>query len=148
MRRLGTPHARLLAAMTARCTDQPWREATLTGHLAQPGTLALIVEADGEPLGFVMARVVDEECEILNLGVLPDHRRRGLGRRLLHALFEAVPAGRCFLEVAADNGPAQALYAAEGFAAVARRPGYYVRDGRRVDALVMRRDPLEPPGGR
>lgn len=141
VRRASVTHAGLLAAMTARCTDQAWREPTLAGHLAQPGVLALIIEAGREPSGFIMARTVAEECEILNLGVLPDQRRRGLGRRLLFALFDAVPAVTCFLEVAADNDAAKTLYEATGFAVVSRCQGYRSRGRQRIDALVMRRNP-------
>jgi [ribosomal protein S18]-alanine N-acetyltransferase len=46
-------------------------------------------------------------------------------------------AGAMFLEVAAANGPALALYAREGFTEVGRRRRYY-SDG--TDALVLRRD--------
>ena len=45
-----------------------------------------------------------------------------------------------FLEVAADNAAAQALYARAGFAESGRRRGYYRRpDGSGLDALVMQR---------
>ena len=44
------------------------------------------------------------------------------------------------LEVAVDNDAAMALYGAAGFAEVARRRGYYRRDGNAVDAIVMRRN--------
>jgi ribosomal-protein-alanine N-acetyltransferase len=46
----------------------------------------------------------------------------------------ALGARAMFLEVAAGNEAAAALYRSAGFAAVARRPGYY--EG--ADALVMR----------
>jgi ribosomal-protein-alanine N-acetyltransferase len=44
------------------------------------------------------------------------------------------------LEVAADDPAATALYAAAGYAVVARRPGYYrIGRPRPVDAEVRRR---------
>lgn len=99
--------------------------------------------ADG-PTGFLLGRIVADEAEVLTLAVDPASRRRGIGARLVAAfLAEAAArgAGRAFLEVAADNAAARALYAAAGFAEVARRRGYY-RDpaGGAVDALVLARD--------
>jgi ribosomal-protein-alanine N-acetyltransferase len=41
-----------------------------------------------------------------------------------------------FLEVAAPNAPARALYAGRGYAQVGLRRGYYAFD---IDALVLRR---------
>jgi ribosomal-protein-alanine N-acetyltransferase len=58
------------------------------------------------------------------------------GREAL-AAARARGAAAMFLEVAAGNTPALALYAREGFAEVGRRRRYYA-DG--ADALVLRRD--------
>ncbi|MFX8246689.1 hypothetical protein ABTL56_19205, partial [Acinetobacter baumannii] len=45
-----------------------------------------------------------------------------------------------FLEVAADNEPAIALYRSAAFVPVGRRAGYYRRPGgAAMDALVLRR---------
>jgi ribosomal protein S18 acetylase RimI-like enzyme len=55
---------------------------------------------------------------IQNLGVVPDHRGRGLGKALLlKALggFTAVGVRRAFLEVTAHNEPAVRMYREIGF---------------------------------
>jgi ribosomal-protein-alanine N-acetyltransferase len=45
-----------------------------------------------------------------------------------------------FLEVAADNAPAQSLYRSAGFAECGLRREYYPRPGAQaVDALLMRK---------
>jgi ribosomal-protein-alanine N-acetyltransferase len=50
-------------------------------------------------------------------------------------------AGRAFLDVAADNTPALALYAACGFDRCGARRDYYARAaGEPVDAILMVRD--------
>ena len=50
-----------------------------------------------------------------------------------------------FLEVAADNDAAIALYKKQGFETVGRRAGYYARsDHPAVDAIVLRKR-LRPP---
>lgn len=84
------------------------------------------------------------EAQLLNLSVVPDARREGLGGELLRRfLVEAVRLGaeQIFLEVRVSNAPAIALYERERFVRVGRRTAYYPpgRDGTREDALVMRR---------
>jgi ribosomal-protein-alanine N-acetyltransferase len=85
------------------------------------------------------------EAQLLNLTVLESARRRGIARSLLRRFVaDANHAGaeQAFLEVRVSNAAALALYESEGFAAVARRPGYYpvlTTDAPREDALVLRR---------
>ena len=79
------------------------------------------------------------EAWVQNIAVRRDQQRAGLGRALLEALL--MEAGRrqartVLLEVAADNAPAQKLYAAYGFEPIGVRRGYYQPSN--TDALVMR----------
>ena len=95
---------------------------------------ALIAVETAEPAGLALARVAADEGEVLALGVLAERRQRGIGRALLSAQL----AARLFLEVAADNSAAQALYVAEGFTIVGRRAGYYATlDGSALDGLIL-----------
>jgi len=126
--------------------EPPWSAAAIAELLALPGGFALLGVLDGTPRGYLMARWLPDDCEILSLGVVPALRRRGLARALLADLAaRAAAAGRdrLILEVAADNAAAQALYRTAGFALDGRRPAYYRRAGRPVDALLLSR-PLRP----
>ena len=99
------------------------------------------VDGEGELLAWAGVRVVGDSAEVLTVGVIPASRRRGIARRLLRALLaeaSARGAREAFLEVRVDNLAARRLYAAEGFAQVGRRRGYY--DAGRVDAVVMRKE--------
>lgn len=132
-----------LAALHAACftLPRPWTGAEFASLLADP-TTRLIAEAQG----FALIRVAAGEAELLTLAVAPAARRRGLGRRLVaQALAAAQGAGAeaMFLEVAADNAPARALYAQAGFAEAGRRRAYYAG----TDALVLRRALAPGPGG-
>jgi ribosomal-protein-alanine N-acetyltransferase len=132
-----------LAALHARCfPEAPWTRNALALLLAQPGTTALLAERDGHLLGFVLLRQAADEAEILSLGVDPAVRRRGLARRLLAAGEAWLGAGtaRLFLEVAAGNTAALALYRRLGFRPVGRREQYYADGG---DALVLRRQVID-----
>jgi ribosomal-protein-alanine N-acetyltransferase len=85
---------------------------------------------------------------LLTLAVDPAARRQGSGARLV-AAFAAEARGRgattAFLEVAATNAAAQALYAKAGWLAAGRRNGYYhAPDGTAEDALVLRLELAQP----
>jgi ribosomal-protein-alanine N-acetyltransferase len=99
-------------------------------------TLLVLLESD-RLVGFCSARSSLEEAEIMDIVIEPAFRRRGLGKRLLHACLEAVlrpSVTRVLLEVRKSHLLAQALYHAVGFRQVGARPRYY-RDGE--DALIM-----------
>jgi len=139
-----TFEAEVMAAMQRLCfPEEPWSAEFVGTLMGQPGTFALLaVRGDSEPAGFVLARAVADDAEILTIGVLPGERGGGLGRRLVDEAAEGarrLGATALFLEVAEDNTAARALYAAAGFAPVGRRPGYYKRPDGRVAALVLRR---------
>ena len=89
-------------------------------------------------IGFIAARIGNEELHINNMAVRKDWRQRGIGALLLGTALEEGKrrgARRAFLEVRASNGAAQALYGRMGFRSTARRPRYYTDPTE--DALVM-----------
>ena len=110
-------------------------------RLAAQGALI----ADDAGGGFALIAVAADEAELLTIAVAPSARRAGVGAALLSkAIAEAAKAeaGRMFLEVAADNAPALALYRRAGFRDVGRRPRYYARGAERIDAVMMEKSPL------
>ena len=133
---LSLAHAELIAGMHHVCFKEPWDAKAMTELLAMPGAYGFLAGND-QPEGFVLCRAAAGEAEVLTILVLPPYRRTRLGSRLLDAaMATAKEAGAesMFLEVAADNENGQALYAAQGFAQVGRRPRYYHGV---TDALVM-----------
>ena len=136
-----------LARLHAAAFDRgaAWSAEAFAASIADPAVFLCGGEA-----GVALGRVAADEAELLTLAVHPEARRAGLGRRLL-AAFERDAmvrgAARAFLEVAADNVAARALYAAAGYAEAGRRRGYYRdADGGRRDALVLAK-PLAAAGG-
>lgn len=136
-----TPQA--LADLHAACFahERAWTAAEFA-ELLQSQAVFLVPSQDGAS-GFALGRVAAEEAELLTLAVAPDARRQGRGRTILQRFAsEAQERGArdAFLEVAADNAAAIALYTNGGYVERARRPGYYARaGGSRVDALVLGR---------
>jgi ribosomal-protein-alanine N-acetyltransferase len=88
--------------------------------------------------GAVAFRGAADEGEILNLAVVRDWRKKGIGRRLMErALREAAALGvrGVFLEVRESNAGARAFYGGMGFAETGRRRGYYGRPDE--DAVLL-----------
>jgi ribosomal-protein-alanine N-acetyltransferase len=137
-------HAEAIARLHAATFDDGWDAISIARLLAHPGAVACVASAGAPPVigGFVLAQVAADEAEILTVAVAPEWRRKGIARRLVErAQRDAARRGArmLFLEVAASNAGAIALYASAGFAEAGRRKGYYTRpDGRREDAIVMR----------
>ena len=131
-----------LAKAHASAFDSPWPPEAFAALMGSPGVFALAA-VDQSPVGLILMRAVAGEAEVLTLAVEPSHRRLGVARALLQGgLLQAAALGaeEAFLEVAADNRAALALYRAEGFEPAGRREGYYRRpSGQTVDALVLRR---------
>ena len=134
---------------------RPWSAPELMALLSEPAIGLRLAHHERHeagdrlaPSGFALFRVAADEAEILTVSVVPEARRAGLGRALVAACEEGARrsgAARIYLEVAAANAPARALYDAAGYGEVGRRKGYYQRpDGSRDDALVLLK-PLAKP---
>jgi tRNA threonylcarbamoyladenosine biosynthesis protein TsaB len=140
MRTAGAADAGILALLQASSMTTPWEKPFFHDVLTSPSGLAVIAESDGMPLGFALARAVADEAEILGIGILAVHRRKGIGGRLLReaaSLAAARGARTLFLEVDAGNAPARALYEKADFRTVGVRKGYYAGEGG-GDALILR----------
>ncbi len=147
LRRAGPADAEVAAALRQSAMTDPWERpwgvASVGLLLRDPGVLATLALQDAAPVGTSFIRLAGDEAEVLALAVVPDRRRRGIGRTLIDAAArDCALAGvaRLFLEVAEPNAPARALYASCGFRQVGHRPGYYRGIGVAVDALLLVRD--------
>ena len=154
IRAAGPEDAAQLADLHAASFDRPWTEDTLRELLAAPGALALCADGVGTMVGggegFILVRRVLDEAEVLTLAVHPAGRRQGGGRALVEAVADLLALAGVVelrLEVAVDNVPARALYAAAGFEPTGRRRGYYAREGGAapVDAVTLMRRLNSPP---
>jgi [ribosomal protein S18]-alanine N-acetyltransferase len=118
--------------------SDPWSANDFAQCLTS-GVPFLISEQQGIVAGYLVAHGAADEGEILNLGVAPAHRRRGVGRALVEralTLLAARGARAVFLEVRESNAAARRLYQSLGFLEVARRARYYRRPVE--DAVVLR----------
>lgn len=99
----------------------------------------MAVTGGGQVAGYLVARQMADEGEILNVGVDPACRRHGVGKALVSAGLDrlrALGARQVFLEVRESNVAARALYNRFSFAEVSRRAKYYRRPVE--DAILLR----------
>ncbi len=135
--------AGLLSELHARVfpSHQAWDASFIARILDLPGNMGLLAEQEDRAAGFILYSLAADEGEILTVAVLPERRRRGIGRRLLGAAMAELGmrgVQRIFLDVDARNHAAVALYRQAGFARVGLRKGYYRQpDGSRRDALML-----------
>ena len=130
--------AAAIASITAQSPEAAAWPAAAFATGSPDGRQAWVATVGGAVEGFLLARVISNECEILNLAVSPGWRRRGLGARLLSEALEFARRGgsqRCYVEVRASNQSGIDFYRRHGFVQIGRRRGYYREPP--DDALVM-----------
>ena len=123
-----------------------WPPESYASLANSPGGLLLVCKAKNQVIGFVAARQVADEAEILNIAVHGDFRRKGVASALLLGALDAFrrsAATRVFLELRESNLPARTLYERYGFVLSGRRASYYTNPTE--DALCMLRKLTEVP---
>jgi [ribosomal protein S18]-alanine N-acetyltransferase len=95
-------------------------------------------EVEGQVAGFLVARRIGTDLEILNFAVRPSERRHGIGGSLLEAAIswaKTYNAEKALLEVRASNLAALRFYERHNFEVAGRRPRYYTAPVE--DALLL-----------
>lgn len=128
-------------AIEAASFADPWSLRDFAETLAAGVGVVFLaaVAGDDHVVGYLIARQMADEGEILNLGVDPKCRRHGVGKFLVSAGLErlrSLGARQVFLEVRESNAAARALYEGFAFAEVSRREKYYRRPVE--DAILLR----------
>lgn len=137
-------HARALSEIHKSCFPKGWGHLEFESFFERAGVFAAIAyDKKQKPVGFVLCWLIEDQCDLLSMGVLPDNRRDGVGQLLLDfALSNArsLNANYMMLEVNVNNAAAQTLYEAQGFEKFSIRKGYYTNaDGTKADAVCMRK---------
>lgn len=120
-------------------------------RVAQGEMAGWVAIANDEVFGFLVARRIGSDIEILNFAVQPDFRRSGVGGALLRralAWGAELNAERALLEVRASNYAALQFYERRGFEVNGRRPRYYmapIEDALLLTAEIRRSSPDDRP---
>ena len=122
-----------------QCFTLPWSREAFYNELHQNRFAHyLILEEEGNVIGYCGAWLVVDEAHITNIAVLPAYQGRGLGKVLLTSMMEECKLRaieRMTLEVRESNLVAQSLYRKLGFVEGAIRKNYY--SDNQEDAIVM-----------
>ena len=118
---------------------RPWSAHEFSELIASP-TCFVVSNAHC----FALARIIADEAELLTIATHPGHQRQGLAKVVmdsLHSQLQTRGAAQIFLEVAAPNLGALALYESLEYQQVGRRKAYYTptSGGEALDAIVMKR---------
>ena len=113
-----------------------WPLLDLIAVLTWPDVARFKAVEDGRMIGFIAGdtRRMEGTAWIATVAVLPEYRRRGIGRTLLHECEKWLAVSRIRLCVRMENTGAIQLYESEGYQRVDIWRQYYNDGG---DALVM-----------
>lgn len=139
--RLGSVDLEQVLALEKRCFSCPWSEKQFRLALDQKMFNIFGLRECGRLLAYLSLYHTGGEMEILNLAVIPERRRQGLGGRLLGLVVQIgrnMGVGNVLLEVRESNVAARSLYTGFGFRQVGVRRRYYPNNGE--DALLLRLD--------
>lgn len=121
------------------CFSVPWTKEAFHSELEKNGLAHYIVlEEDNEIIGYGGIWYVVDEGHITNVAIHPEHRKKGLGKKLIESMVDAARSHEIVhmtLEVRKSNAAAIKLYECMGFKTAGIRPKYYTDNGE--DALIM-----------
>lgn len=119
----------------------PWPSWYFRRQL-RDGASCWVLESGRTLTGFGIISFTGDQAHIMNLGVAPAYRRRGLGRRLMLHLLGVAREQHCrhvWLEVRRTNRPAILLYRELGFRMKEILKGYYATHDGTQSGLLMSR---------
>lgn len=131
-----------IVGLADRTLAASWSEDSVKKDLLDNNLASYLVAEDKDfgPVGFASAWTVGRTSDIMQLAVLKEFRRSGIGLKLLKELMKECvdrhASCEFFLEVEESNIAAIKLYEACGFKTTDKREKYYKDGGH---ALIMKK---------
>ena len=117
----------------------PWTKKNFT-DADNANNLFKVLKSESNIVGYYIALFAAEECQLLNITVRLELKKKGFGQLMLKNLVEECRKKNIiniFLEVRLSNSSAIRLYEKNGFNEIGIRRNYYkILDGRE-DAIMM-----------
>ena len=122
------------------CFTTPWDIRSFEYELGYKDTILKVAVLNNQIIGYVCVRTILDVTHILNLVVLPDFRRKGIGSMLLRDALNELKRLKpdinlITLEVRESNTAAIELYEKFGFKVMGKRISYY--DKPHENAIIM-----------
>ena len=111
-----------------QCFSDPWSGKLLLEGLNSKWDTFWVAVLDDTVIGYSNLRVLSDEGELERIAVAPDHRRLGIGRKLMEAMEDFAAQNQVkavTLEVRSQNTAALKLYKSYGFEEAGVRRRYY-----------------------
>jgi ribosomal-protein-alanine acetyltransferase len=105
-----------------------WGRELLEKELSLSFSRFIVAEVDGEIVGYLIAWIIGDSCELNRIAVAPCIRKKGIGKKLLYELIDYCKSRNVkeiFLEVRESNLNAIKLYRSSGFERISIRKNYY-----------------------
>lgn len=116
-----------------------WSYEMLLSSFNQDNFVGVVCEDGGIVVGYATANFCIDEADVLNVAVLDNYRRKGIGNSLISNLLNELKlkgVSKVFLEVRSKNVNAINLYFKNGFTKISVRKNYYGDD----DALILTKE--------
>ncbi len=137
IRSLTSELCKAASELERKCLSTAWSESQISDLIGKENYryVTALTEGTVAGVGGVIC-TAEDSAEIFTVAVLPEHRKKGIGGRILSELIDFCKkndANSIFLEVEEGNESAIALYSKFGFLQVGIRKGFY----RGKNAIIM-----------
>jgi len=110
----------------------PWNQWMFKAEIKKKRSSCFVARIEGVMVGYAILNYLEKEGHLMNLAVVPEYQKRGIGGVLLTRLMKvAMQNGvrRIILEVRSSNLSALRLYRKFGFQEIGVRKKYYTETG-------------------
>ena len=142
VRSLQTSDLATVTSIAQYAQHNSWTQSVFADCLKEPYLNWAFYSAEsGAVIGFLVALLQGDECQLMNIGIDKSYWRLGYADQLMANLITTLKNNasikRIFLEVRRSNAAAVALYKKSGFIEIGLRKGYYPHGKSKEDALVF-----------
>ena len=130
----------LVQKLQKRCEDKVWKNESLIHLLKEGSGFGFVLSEGFTGIGYILARSLQFELEILSFGVLSSYRRMGFGSILFKEIEKFIiinKKSKLILEVNSQNNKAKNFYKSMGLDEIRVLSKYYKTDNGQEDGLMM-----------
>ena len=131
-------HIDAVYELEKECFGNPWSREDLAAQPSNENSRFLVAASGDEVCGYIGVYELFESCEVANLAVKKEFRRKGIAKALLNEAIEGAKSRKrefITLEVRPSNTAALGLYESLGFEKAGMRKDFYSSPVE--DALIL-----------